>query len=490
MSSFTNEKLKIYREYLKNKNVSVLGVGISNIPLIRFLLNSGANVKARDRKSIEELKQNVDLNIEDMIKSGVNFVTGEQYLSNLTEDVIFKTPGLRYDTKEILCAAKQGSVITSEMEAFLALCPSKIIAITGSDGKTTTTTLVSELLKEGGYRVHLGGNIGKPLLSEIDAIEPNDFTVLELSSFQLHTIGKFENHGFPFAQLSFPDVAIITNISPNHLNWHIDYAEYIDAKKAIFRYMKKDGLLVTNYDCSLTREIATQVHDDNGTDIRYFSSSEPILSGYSFRENGIYNPDGVRILEKEDIFIPGKHNIENYMAAIAAIDRYVTIQDILKVANKFKGVEHRLEFVREKGGVRFYNSSIDSSPTRTIAALSCFEKKIPKNLIVILGGQDKHIPFAPMGPVICEKAKAAFIAVTDDGKAAEEMKLAILNSENFKQDDTELFLFENWEETMKSACAYAKSGDCVVLSPACTSFDAFRNFEERGQLFKKIVNEL
>ena len=249
--SYSNKALEEYKSFLRGKNASVIGVGISNIPLIEFLIKNGVKVTARDFKSFEELCK-INPKVEELSRLGAVFVTGEEYLKNIDDDIVYKSPGIRFDAPEILEAQSKGSIITSEMEAFLSLCPSKIIAVTGSDGKTTTTTLIAKILEADGKKVHLGGNIGKPLLAEIESITPEDFTVLELSSFQLHTVNRFENDGLPFAKLSFPDVAVITNISPNHLNWHTDMDEYIEAKKAVFTNMKENGVLVTNLGCEIT----------------------------------------------------------------------------------------------------------------------------------------------------------------------------------------------------------------------------------------------
>ncbi len=481
---YINEKLCEYRKYLKGKRAAVIGVGISNIPLIGFLLECGANVTARDAKDFETLSKNPSLDVDVLCKKGVKFVTGNDYLSELCEDIIFKSPGIRYDVPEILQAVKNGAVLTSEMEAFLLLCPSKIIAITGSDGKTTTTTLTAKILEEAGHKVFLGGNIGKPLLSEIDKITPDDFTVLELSSFQLHTVNKFENKHLPFSHITFPDCAIITNVSPNHLNWHTDMQEYIDAKKAVFMSMKKGGRFVTNALCDITAEVALE-------------AGKMGLCTYSFRSDGedaevclkdgaIYF-EGERVIASSDILLPGKHNIENYMAAIAAVYPYVTSAAIKEVATTFGGVEHRLELVREKDGVKFYNSSIDSSPARTKAALSCFDESMNGKIVLILGGKDKNLDFSELGDIICQKAKHVFISHdTPENK----MHGCIVKSEKYGEYKTPVTVCEGFNDAVKQACECAKANDVVVLSPAATSFDEFSNFEERGRRFKDIVNSL
>ncbi len=481
---YINEKLCEYREYLKGKRAAVIGVGISNIPLISFLLECGANVTARDAKDFERLSKNPSLDVDALCKKGVCFVAGSDYLSNLDEDIIFKSPGIRYDVPEILTAVENGSVLTSEMEAFLSLCPSKIIAITGSDGKTTTTTLTAKILEAAGHKVFLGGNIGKPLLSEIDKITPDDFTVLELSSFQLHTVNRFENKDFPFSHITFPDCAIVTNVSPNHLNWHTCMQEYVDAKKTVFTNMKKGGRFVTNALCDITAKFVFEA-EEKGYGVSTFRSDGKDAD-ICLKDGAIYF-EGERIIDSSDILLPGKHNRENYMAAIAAVYPYVTKDAIKEVATTFGGVEHRLELVREKDGVKYYNSSIDSSPARTKAALSCFDESMNGKIVLVLGGKDKNLDFTELGDTICQKAKHVFISNdTPEGK----MYNCIVKSKLYDKYKTPVNVCGSFDKAVKSACECAKCGDVVVLSPAATSFDEFSNFEERGRRFKDIVNSL
>lgn len=482
--AYVNEKLKIYREYLNGKNVSVIGVGISNIPLIDFLLDAGANVVARDAKDFGVLSANPSLNVKFLTEKGVKFVTGEEYLSDICEDIIFKSPGIRYDVPEIAEAVNNGAVLTSEMEAFLSLCPSKIIAITGSDGKTTTTTLTAKILEEAGHRVFLGGNIGKPLLSEIDNITPEDFTVLELSSFQLHTVNRFENKDLPFSHITFPDTAIVTNVTPNHLNWHTDMQEYIDAKKAVFTSMKQNGRLVTNALCSVTEEFARFAKSKGFETLTFRSDGEN--GNICIKDGAIYLEDE-KILDTSDIVLPGKHNVENYMAAIAAVYPYVTKDAVRHVATTFGGVEHRLELVRTHNGVKYYNSSIDSTPARTSAALSCFDEAMNGRIVLILGGKDKNLDFSQLGDVICKKVKQVYISHdTPENK----MYNCVVNSTFYDSNKTGVSVCEGFDDAVKHACSFAQSGDVVVLSPAATSFDEFSNFEERGRRFKTLVNSL
>ncbi len=481
MEKYINKRLAEYLAFIRGKSCAVLGVGVSNIPLIKFLCDNGAHVTARDKKPKEELIFNKSLNIEELEARGVRFINGDGYLDGLCEDIIFKTPGLRFDNEKILEAQRRGCLITSEMETFLSLCPSKIIAVTGSDGKTTTTTLVAKILESAGKRVFLGGNIGNPLLSEIYNITPSDFTVLELSSFQLHTINRFENHGLPFAHISFPDVAIVTNITPNHLDWHTSFEEYAEAKKAIFSFMREGGKLVTNAGDPITKSFADEAQDRMKVCL---FSSKINTDGYYADDRNIYR-DGSLVLERRDIRLPGDHNAENYMAAMAATEDFVTTEDVLRVARSFGGVEHRLEYVSTIDGADYYNSSIDSSPTRSIAAITCFPPEMKKKLIVIMGGYDKNIPYDPIGVPVCENVRGVFLC----GKTAPKIRKAIESAENFG-DDTEIFDCESFEEAIASARKYAKNGDKVILTPASASFDMFRNFMERGQRFKQIVHSM
>ncbi|MBR5308629.1 MAG: UDP-N-acetylmuramoyl-L-alanine--D-glutamate ligase [Clostridia bacterium] len=484
MNGYVNEKAKVYKEFLKGKTATVIGAGISNIPLINFLLENGCTVNVRDKKEREALCETLD--VAALEEKGVTFGLGEGYLRGISSDIIYKTPGVRFDNVEILNAYDAGSYITSEMEAFISICPAKIVAITGSNGKTTTSTLCAKLLEASGHRVFLGGNIGKPLLSQIDEITPDDFVVLELSSFQLHTVNRFDNAGLPFAYISFPDSAIITNVSPNHLDWHTSMQEYADAKRAVFDFMKAGGRLVTNADCSISSGFARDA-EERELDIVLFSREGSPKAGIYYRDGAIYRRVGSKeekLLDTDRIIIPGLHNVENYMAAYAATEPYLSEDALEKVATTFTGVSYRLELCHERGGVKYYDSSIDSSPSRTEAALSAFPESMDKKINIILGGYDKKIPFeTSFGQAVIKKVKRAFIC----GATAKKIQEAILKTPGFNEDTTELIMCADFDEAVNSACDMAESGECVLLSPACASFDAFKNFEERGKRFKELV---
>lgn len=454
-------KLDEFKYNVAGKNITVIGIGISNLPLIKYLVSLGANVTACDRRSAEDLGENYT----ELEKLGVKFNLGDGYLNNLSGDMIFKTPGMRYDVPELLKAKENGSIVTSEMEVFFEVCPSHIIAVTGSDGKTTTTTLIHKMMTDAGYKTWLGGNIGNPLLTDTEKMKENDWVILELSSFQLHTMRKS------------PEIAVITNISPNHLDMHKDYKEYIDAKKNIMLYQNEGDTLIVNADNQVTADIGKSA---NGA-VKYFSRNgmaDVYLDG-NIIKRGI-----VEILNIKDIKIPGMHNVENYMAAIAAVSGLVSKDVIVNVAKTFGGVEHRIELVRTLDGVKYYNSSIDSSPNRTINTLSVF----PNKVIMIAGGKDKGIPYDEIGPALAEHVKVLILIGATSDKIQEALDAEINKTGNGK--DIEVIRATSYEDAVNTARSKAHDGDVVLLSPASTSFDMFRNFEERGNLFKKIVNEL
>lgn len=454
-------KLDEFKYNVAGKNITVIGIGISNLPLIKYLVSLGTNVTACDRRSAEDLGENYT----ELEKLGVKFNLGDGYLNNLSGDMIFKTPGMRYDVPELLKAKENGSIVTSEMEVFFEVCPSHIIAVTGSDGKTTTTTLIHKMMTDAGYKTWLGGNIGNPLLTDTEKMKENDWVILELSSFQLHTMRKS------------PEIAVITNISPNHLDMHKDYKEYIDAKKNIMLYQNEGDTLIVNADNQVTADIGKSA---SGA-VKYFSRNgmaDVYLDG-NIIKRGI-----VEILNIKDIKIPGMHNVENYMAAIAAVSGLVSKEVIVNVAKTFGGVEHRIELVRTLDGVKYYNSSIDSSPNRTINTLRVF----PNKVIMIAGGKDKGIPYDEIGSALAEHVKVLILIGATSDKIQEALDAEINKTGNGK--DIEVIRATSYEDAVNTARSKAHDGDVVLLSPASTSFDMFRNFEERGNLFKKIVNEL
>ena len=448
------------------KKVAFLGIGKSNLPVIKMFHKKGAKVIAYDQIDREKILDEV-LELEAL---GIELRLGENYLENIDADIIFRTPGMKFFLPELNKAREKGIVVTSEMEMFFELCPCKIIGITGSDGKTTTTSIISEILKRSGKTVHLGGNIGTPLLSNLENINENDIAVVELSSFQLISMRKS------------PDIAVVTNLEPNHLDIHKDMAEYIDAKKNILLHQNAFSKTVLNFDNEITSKFVNFCRGKTFL----FSTKKECENGAFIYNDTIYmsiNGERIPIIQTSEIKISGKHNIENYLAAICAVFDLVSIDDIIWTAKNFAGVPHRTEFVREKDRVKYFNDSIASSPTRTISGtLSLHNNKI----ILIAGGYDKKIPFDKLGPVIVNKVKLLILM----GQTVDKIETAVKNSSAYQNGNPKIIHVENMEDAVNTAYLSAIPGDVVSLSPACASFGLYKNFEERGNHFKKLVNEL
>ena len=456
-------KFEEYFDKLKGKNVAVIGIGVSNRPLIELLLSHGIAVTACDRKDRAALG---DL-AKELEGRGCQLQLGEGYLEGLSQDVIFRTPGMRPDLPQLERAIQGGSRLTSEMEAFFSVCPCPIIAVTGSDGKTTTSSIIAELLRAAGHKVYLGGNIGHPLLAEAGEMKETDLVVLELSSFQLLTMTQS------------PHIAVMTNLAPNHLDVHKDFAEYISAKENIFTHQYSKDIAVFNQDNAITREQSSRA---KGT-VRLFSRKVEVAEGVFLRGDTIIcrkNGAEREVLKTSDIRLPGVHNVENYMAAIAAVEGLVPDQVIRTVARTFNGVEHRIELVRILHGVRYYNDSIATSPDRTIAGLNSFDQKV----ILIAGGKNKGIPYDSVGPVINDHVKLLILC----GATAGVIRDAVEQAENYQ--GLEIVDVNDYQEALAIAQSHAREGDVVILSPASTAFDRFANFMERGKVFKEIVNSL
>lgn len=452
-----------YLEAIKGKSAAVIGIGVSNQPLLKLLLEAGIDVTACDKKDRAALGPLGD-NLE---KLGCKLQLGSSYLEKLDQDIIFRTPGLH--PRYLEAAQARGSVITSEMEVFFEVCPCPIIAVSGSDGKTTTTTIIARLLEEAGYKVHLGGNIGRPLLSEADNIETGDWAVVELSSFQLLTMKRS------------PQIAVLTNLAPNHLDVHTSMEEYIDAKANLLAYQTPSDKAVCNWDNDITRSLSGRT---SGNVFCFTRCSGKIPSKGCYLQGGAiwYNDESVRrmVLPLSDILLPGTHNVENYMAAVCAVQGLVSDETIRTFARTFGGVEHRIELVRERHGVRWYNDSIASSPSRTIAGLRSF----PEKVILIAGGKDKGISYTPLGPVVNDHVKLLILC----GATERVIREAVERAENY--DGMEILVSEDYPSAVRMADERAQAGDVVLLSPASTSFDRFKNFEERGHVFKDLVNAL
>ncbi len=456
---------KQFFSQLKGKKIAMCGIGVSNTPLILRFLEQGARVIACDRRSREQ----IGAIAEQLEKAGAELKLGEGYLDNLEVDIIFRTPGMNFHLPELERARKRGIAITSEMEVFFDLCPATIFAVTGSDGKTTTTTLIAKMLEAEGKRVFVGGNIGTPLLPEIENITADDFVVAELSSFQLISMRKS------------PDVAVVTNVAPNHLDVHKDMDEYVEAKKNILMHQNAFSRTVLNRDNDITEGFRKDVRGQS----LGFSMSRRLNNGAWLADDGTlhmaYRGIDVPVIERDEIAVLGDHNVENYLSAITAVWGYVGVDSIKKVAREFGGVEHRIEFVRELDGVKYYNDSIASSPTRTIAGLKAFDRKV----ILIAGGYDKHIPFEPLMPYLVDKVKTLYLC----GDTADKIENCLKNYDGYK-GAPEIIRVADIAEAVAAAHKTAVSGDIVTLSPACASFDKYPNFVTRGNHFKQLVNEL
>ncbi len=471
-------------KYIDGRSCAVLGLGVSNLPLAKVIAEAGLPLTVYDKAEASELGESA----QKLVDSGVRFEVASSF-ENVEGELVFRSPGIRQDR----ITASEGAEITSEMELFLRLTPAKTFAITGSDGKTTSTTLTGLFLAEecrrlGRGNTFVGGNIGTPLLTKCGEMTAADNAVLELSSFQLMGIR------------STPRYAAITNISPNHLDWHVDMDEYVSAKKNIIG--ENTQRFVTNADCERTLQIAKKYAVRENLEIILFSSQkhsfEEIFEGFPRREKArAFFTDGgyicvadkngkTPLLSLAEIRVPGRHNVENFMTAMALTYGEVDASVYASVARNFSGVEHRLELVRELDGVSYYNSSIDSSPTRTSAALSAMAGR---SIVLISGGYDKKIPYAPLASAIVEHGCVHTVSLTGAtgkliGEEIEKYRAATGKGENIT-----IAYNADFGDAVRFARQSATAGDAVLLSPASASFDAFKNFAERGVTFKRLVKD-
>ena len=460
------QTMQEFFDSINGKRIALIGMGRSHLPLISLFTKYGAHIVACDKRDRDALGEIADKAETD----GAVLSLGEHYLDDLDVDIALRTPGMRFYCDELNALRDKGVVISSEMEIFFDICPCRIIGITGSDGKTTTTTVISEMLGAEGYTVHLGGNIGKPLLPEIESIQSDDIAVVELSSFQL------------ISMRVSPEIAVVTNLQPNHLDIHKDMQEYIDSKKNIILYQNNSNKAVLNLDNEITRSFAAECKGK----VDFFSREKAVENGAYLCENTIIyaeNSEKTEVLDIRDIRIPGMHNVENYMTAISAVWGIVSLENIRKVAREFSGVEHRAEFVRELDGVKYYNDSIASSPTRTASGtLSLYDFKI----ILIAGGYDKHLDYTELGDIICKKVKIAILM----GATADKIETAIKASAFYAENNPVIIRVKDMIEAVKAARQNAEKGDIVSMSPASASFDLYKDFDARGKHFKALVKEL
>lgn len=463
---FKNQKLEKFEEYIKNKKIAVIGVGVSNIPLIDYLFEKKAKVTIFDDREEEKISKEI---LDKIKKYKFDYYFGKRNLDNLHGfEVIFRSPSCLPTKPELVREKERGAVVTTEIEQLIKMAPCKVIGITGSDGKTTTTTLTAKILEDGGYNVYLGGNIGIPLFTKLKEIKPEDIIVLELSSFQLMDM-----------EVS-PDISAITNITPNHLNVHKDYQEYIDAKKNIYKHQKSTGILVLNADNELTNSCQ---NDANG-DIILFSSKQRLDYGYIV-EDGIIKEcnDGIRrhLISQDEIKLKGIHNLQNICTALALTKDLVSIEKALNTIKEFSGVKHRLELVRVLNGVEWYNDSASTSPTRGISALNSFNKDI----VLIAGGADKNLDYTPLGIKIVEKVKSLILI----GQTASKIYEAVKIEEEKQNKKVDIHMCETFKQSLELAKRIAKPGQIVLFSPASTSFDMFKDMYDRGDKFRKEVND-
>lgn len=452
------ERFDEYFASLRGKRIGVLGLGVSNRPLVKLLLGYGCTVTGFDKTPREKL----DREVLELEQAGCRLQVGEGYLDGVEADIVFRTPGMHPGNPAIQSLRDRGAEITSEMEVFFELCPCHLIAVTGSDGKTTTTTLISEMLKASGKTVWLGGNIGTPLLPLCPGMGEEDYAVVELSSFQLMDMRRS------------PERAVITNLAPNHLDIHRDMAEYVEAKQNIYRFQDENGILILNADNDITAAFR-----GNG-ETRFFSRGQE--TNCVWEKDGILYRRGQPVLNRKQILLPGDHNVENYLAAIAAVEGIAADDAVAHVAENFGGVEHRIELVRVRDGVRYYNDSIASSPSRTIAGLRSF----PEKVILIAGGYDKHISYDVLGPEICRHVKKLFLGGATGGK----IQAAVEASPEYIPGQPEITDCGDFTKAVLAASAAAEAGDVVLMSPASAAFDQFKNFMVRGDYYKKLVKEL
>lgn len=465
--SYENEKLKEFNEYIRFRKVAVIGLGVSNIPLLDYLFEKKAQVTIFDERTIDEISSEI---MGKITKYGFEFSFGKNCLEKLKGfDIIFRSPSCLPTKLELQEEANRGAIVTTEVEMLMEMCPCKIIGITGSDGKTTTTSVINEVLQKAGYNTFLGGNIGTPLFTKLPEIKPEDIVVLELSSFQLINM-----------HIS-PDISVITNITPNHLNIHKDYEEYIEAKKNIFKYQNEDGILILNYDNDITRNCSKEA---NGK-VVFFSSKTKLENGFIVDDNIIKEcEDKVRkhILNTDEITLRGKHNFENVATVLAATKTLVDIDVAVDAIREFKPVEHRIEFIREIDDVKWYNDSASSSPTRTLSGINAFKE----NIILIAGGYDKNLDYEPLAKPIVDKVSTLILI----GQTANKI-FDVVKEESEKQNKkVSTYMCNSLEETINIAKKSSKKGDVVLFSPASASFDMFKNFADRGEKFKNLVNNI
>lgn len=439
--------------------VLVIGAARSGLAGAEFLAKQGNQVVLTDMKQAVQ--------VDNLAELGVSFVWGEQPdVEAIKPDYIVMSPGVPLTIPPVKYAKEHGIPVIGELELAYRNCKAPFAAITGTNGKTTTTTLIGELMKKTGRQVFVGGNIGVPIITYADKLQEEDIVVAEVSSFQLETVESF-----------CPHLALMINLTPDHLDRHGDMAGYLAAKARIFENQKESDYLVLNYDDEALRELAPQSRGK----VIFFSQKHKLEEGVYLDGSQVMlalNGESLFICNADEIAIKGKHNLENAMGAIVfAYLSGVRAEDIRDVLMTFQGVEHRLEPVRTLNEVLYINDSKGTNPDSTIKAIEAYDRPI----VIILGGKNKGVPFTELAGLVKERVKKAVLV----GQAKEELAEA-LDAADFN----DYVITESFEEAVTKAAELAEPGDIVLLSPACTSWDMFSSFEERGRLFKKLVMEL
>ena len=463
MEKFVNEKLEEFKTYIYNRKVAIIGLGVSNIPLLKFLYDLGAIITVFDNRTVETMPEEI---LHILSTCNIDKAFGPGNLNNLSGfEIIFRSPSCLPTTKELIEEEKRGAIITTEVEMFMKICPGKIIGVTGSDGKTTTTTLIYEILKQKGYNCYVGGNIGIPLFTKVEEMRPEDIIVLELSSFQLMGMGVS------------PDIAVITNITPNHLNIHSSYEEYVDSKKNIYKYQNENGILILNFDNEIVRQCGLEAKGK----VEFFSRRNKLDNGFIVDEGVIkLCEDKIRrhILNTRTTMIKGNHNYENICAALLATKSFVDIESAVETVKNFQGVPHRLELVKRVNGVRWYNDSIGTTPIRTIAGLNSFQEEI----ILIAGGYDKNLDYTPMGRPILNKTKGVILL----GQTADKIIEAIEKESKIRNKTVDIYKCKTLEQCVEVAKEMAKPGQVVLFSPASASLICLKILKKEEKNLKNL----
>lgn len=470
---------------LADRRITIIGLAREGIALARVLVTAGARVTVSDIKPAEALQEALG-KVADL---PLRYVLGGHPPELLDTDLIFLSPGVPLDAPIVQAARAAQLPISTETRLFVEICPVPVSAITGSSGKTTTTTLVGEMCKAEGWHTYVGGNIGQPLIGHLSEIVPGDRVVMELSSFQLDLFRPWDpaTRGIEqFPQLSrgkSPHIAAILNITPNHLDRHATMADYIDAKKQILLYQTARDYAVLNQDDPITRELCGA----GAAQVSTFSMREPVAEGAYLAGNEVrlrWHGEDIDICRADQIRLRGRHNIANVLAACAiAAAADISPTSMAAVATRFAGVAHRLELVREWRGVRYYNDSIATSPERAIAALESFSEPI----VLLAGGRDKHLPWDHWAATVTRQVRHLVLF----GEAAPLIEQAMRDHiETYGPVATVIHRCDTMEQAVQVAAHVAQTGDVVLLSPGGTSFDAYRDYAERGARFRELVMRL